>query len=188
METKSDIIKSTIHSQSEQAIKRILKYEHSKRIIDLVLEERQETVYKILNRLSYHDLLTYLNLKYLPMEYKEYILNCHGNTLKKVISSLTLSDITFYYLKPESKLPFSTQKQIFDIHKKSFIPKVNEYTEEEIFKALRYNSQHSLILKLIIDIRINKNNIYQLLNNDMKEELVNYLINTKNDIFIDKTL
>ncbi|MBE6151590.1 MAG: metallophosphoesterase [Firmicutes bacterium] len=184
--TKLDVIKNAISTQNKKQLEDILNGEKAKILTDIILEKRPDTVYQIIKELSPYRLLSFLNLKYLPDEYKDYLLTCHSNKIDKAIKDLTLTQVTLYYLRTDSNMPLSIQEKMFNLHKESFLKEINEYSEEELLKNLRYYNEHHLVNELMIDIRINKNNIFELLDNDyLKEDLVTYLLKTKKDIFIE---
>ena len=127
--------------------------------------------------------MCFLNREYIPENLKEYLIKKRSNDLEKEIKGLRLTEIDLYYLKHDSKLPLSIQKRILEVHKDSYMDKINSYSEQEVIKELKYCHASYILNVLIVQERINENNIFTLLKEDyLKDSIVDLVLSEKKDI------
>ena len=184
-ERKINTIIEAIKIQPEDKIKESLRREKNNEIIDLLIKYRKKDIYTILKKLTEYEILNFLNLKRLPDEYKEYIIEIHSKAIEKKINEMRKSELDAYYINYESHLPKKIQKQIISQRKEDFIKDILEKSEDEIKKSIRYNYSIIEVTELIIDLRVNEKNILELLSDRyIKTEVLNLIITKKNALIL----
>lgn len=182
---KLDIIIEAIKTAPKNKIKDVLRKETSPKTIELIIKYRSNDLLSILKGLSEYEVLSYLNLKLLPLEYKEYIINQHEKAIERRINELSKSEIDLYYTRSDSHLPQKIQLQIVRQRKDDFVKSILSETESEIIDTLKYNRTIPAVTELIIELRVNENNFIEILSdNYSKENVVDLLIEKKNDLIL----
>ncbi len=182
---KLNIIIEAIKKCSKEKLKHAIRRETNNTIIEYIIEYRKKDLYQILKELLDFELLSFLNLKFLPSDCKNYIIKNHQKTIERRIKSSTETELSLYYTKKDTNLPLETQKQIIDLRKDEFIKKINSYTDKEVLNELKYNHNMEPLTLLIIQLRLTKDMLFELLNESyISEEIINLLIKEKNDIIL----
>lgn len=163
IELNRDDIREAIKLADKQLIESCLYHERDQEIVNLIIEMRKSTILEILRDLSVNKLLGFLKSKFLPDEYKRFIIENRGEDLDKKIKSLSVSQVGFHYLNDTSLLPEEIKEKIYDVHKDGFIKKIKDLPSESVFNEIRYGSYDLLLKRLLIDLRINEDNIFKLL-------------------------
>lgn len=182
---KLDIITEAIKTAPKNKIKEVLRKETSPKTIELIIKYRSNDLFSILKGLNEYEILSYLNLKLLPLEYKDFIISQHEKTIERKINELSKSEIDLYYTRHDSHLPQKIQLQIIKQRKDDFVKAILAETDEDIIKSLKYNHTIPAVTELIIELRVNENNLIEILSdNYSKENIVDLLIEKKNDLII----
>ena len=180
---KEEILREAIKIASRKDIKETLSSQRIPEIVNLVVEIRPNTIYEIIKDLEYYNLLRWLNHNYLPNTYKEFLITHHADTLTKEINKASVTDITFYYFKQDAALPKSIQKRLFDEHKQDLIDEIKTKDKKQIVTDIMYGSYIMEYRHLLIDLGVDKDNILDVLNQYRIEEILDYLLETKQDTF-----
>lgn len=186
VDQKSDMLRSALNIALPKQIEATFRFAKDRRIVDLILENRMDTFYQVLRELDSKELLSWLNSGYLPLDLKEYLISYHGDELDECIDNLSLTKIEFYLLSKKSNLPVEVKEKIFEVHKSGFINKFQNYNEDEIINTIKFGSQGFLLKKLLIELRINRYNIFELLSQyNLSEEIIDIVFSTKVDVLKD---
>ena len=182
---KLDIIVEAIKTAPKNKIKEVLRKETSPKTIELIIKYRGNDLFSILKGLNEYEVLSYLNLKLLPLEYKDFIISQHEKTIERRINELSKSEIDLYYTNSDSHLPQRIQLQIVRQRRDDFVKAILAQTDDEIIKSLKYNHTIPAVTELIIELRVNENNLLEILSdNYSKEGIVDLLIEKKNDLIL----
>ena len=182
---KLDIIVEAIKTAPKNKIKEVLRKETSPKTIELIIKYRGNDLFSILKGLNEYEVLSYLNLKLLPLEYKDFIISQHEKTIERRINELSKSEIDLYYTRSDSALPQRIQLQIVRQRRDDFVKAILAETDDEIIKSLKYNHTIPAVTELIIELRVNENNLLEILSdNYSKEGIVDLLIEKKNDLIL----
>ena len=153
-------------------------------VLNIIFERRQKTVYRILNEIYEFQLLPFLNLEHLPDVYKDYIVNKRKRALKYAISRLTGYEVT-RYLSKDSRVPEEIKEYIFDNNRETIIKYYAKEDDNEIVKSIRQSSLGTQIKRLLIEQRVNDNNVFELLNEYfIDKETVDLTLELKKDIIV----
>lgn len=181
--TRMDTVIDAVKTQDKKQIEETLLHDRSKQVTDLIVEYRLKTIYEIIDNLNKYNLLRFLNRENIPEDLKEYLIKKREIELEKEIQDLRLSEIDLYYLRHDSKLPLSIQKRILEAHKSSYLDKIRKYTEDEVIKELKYCHGSHILNILIVQERINENNIFKLLKEDyLRDNIIDLILTEKKDL------
>ena len=182
---KLNIIVEAIKTNPKDKIKDALRRENTPKTLELIIKYRNKTLFEILKGLGEYEVLTYLNLKYLPLEYKDFIINNHEKAIERRIDQLTKTEIDLYYVRDDSHLPNKIQQQMINQRRNDFVKDILSKTDDDIIKELKYNRNVPAVTELIIELRVNENNLIEVLSDKYaKESIVDILIEKKNDLIL----
>ena len=182
LDRKMDIVESAIKIELPKQIETTFNFAKDPRIVNLILEKRMDTFYQVLRELNSSELLNWLNKSYLPLELKDYLISYHKEELDECIDDLRVTRIEFYLLSENSCLPKEIQEKIFDVHKSGFVKKYEDYRDDEIISTIKYGRQGLLLKKLLIELRINRYNIFELLSQyHLNDNIIDIVFSTKVD-------
>ena len=136
--------------------------ERDSKLIKIVLERKGKTLYKVINNLYDFQLLNWLNIKKLPMEYKNYIIAKHKRKLKMAINRLSAYDAR-NYLKVESVVPQEIQDLILERCKDKILEDAGKNGDADLISTIRYQSLSLPVRRLLIKEKINESNVFLLL-------------------------
>ena len=178
-----DTVIEAIKTIDKKQIEETFLHVQNKQVSELIVKYRLDTLYEIFDNLNSYDILSFLNLKYIPKELKDYLIKEKSKDLLKGIKDLDLFGIDFYYLRHDSNLPLSVQKMILEEHKDKYLDEIKGYTEEEVIKELKYVHASHIINILIVQERINEKNILTLLKEEyLKDSIIDLVLKEKKDI------
>lgn len=183
---KEDIVREAIATCDNKTLDKLFLRSRTVSIINMAMELRNEDSYKVLRELEPGYLLLYLNKDNISQELKEYILDTHKDTIDQAIleSNETALGFELWYLSKSSSLPESIKTKIIELKKDLFIEKIKERTEEEVLSDLKYSSKtHIKMKELLVDMRVNENNIYKLLSYEyIDDDVLELILKNKMDI------
>lgn len=181
---KADIIETAVDKAWKNTIENTIYNEKNVQVLNIIFERRQKTVYRILNEIYEFQLLPFLNLEHLPDVYKDYIVNKRKRALKYAISRLTGYEVT-KYLSKDSRVPEEIKEYIFDNNRETIIKYYAKEDDNEIVKSIRLSSLGTQIKRLLIEQRVNDNNVFELLNEYfIDKETVDLTLELKKDIIV----
>lgn len=163
VEANRQDIEDAIDAADKSLLKSCLYLQRDKEVIDLILKKRKETVYEILRELEPDKLLGFLKNKYLPLDYKYLIMKEHEAAIDKKIKSLSAQQVGFHYLTDTSLLPSEIKEKMFEVHREGFVKKYSSLSDEGVLNEIRYGCHDVSLVKLIIELKIDENNIFKLL-------------------------
>lgn len=183
---KYDVVISAINKANRNDIEEIIKKEKNINLIKLIYERRPKFIYTVINRLYDFQLISFLELQYLPIEYKNYIITKRKRALESSInkvSILTIQDA----LKINSYVPEEIQHKIFEKRKKDILEYYNVETSRQLIRTINLSDLGPLIKRMIIEEKINKNNIFDLLGDYyIKQDTTKLVLELKNNIIKEK--
>lgn len=182
---RKDMMPFAVKQADKETLSDLLWRERVPELVELILNTRKHTVNEIIRNLSPYSLLHWLNLKLLPNELKEYIMHYHKRELNQRINAIEPHDIRYYILKKEATIPKVVVNKIFEKHKEELIADILKREESDMLTDITYGGYIMEYRKLIIDHRVNKDNINSLLSGYRTEEFLDYVLETKNQIFRD---
>ena len=182
---KSDIITESIKKASKDKISDVLRKETSIKTVELILQYRSKDVFTILKNLSEYEVLSFLKLKYLPLDYKDFIIKNHEKAIAKKINELRKTEIDLYYLSSDSHIPSKIQQQIITQRKDDIVKDILEKSEEDILKSIKYSRTIPALAEMTIELRINENNFLELLtDNYAKDSVIDMIIKKKPELIL----
>lgn len=183
LEKKNNELIKNIKRLSMEDISRYLKNINNEKIIELIIKYHPYKLKMIINRIYSYEIMGWINNKHVPNDIKKYIISKKSKELNKALSNLGISEIFLYYLRENSGLPISIQERILNENKSQILNNINKYTELELYGILSYGSECILLKKLIIEQRINEDNIINVLNRCFyNSDMVELIINQKKEI------
>jgi hypothetical protein len=186
VEQKYGELEEAIKNASVKEIETTFRKSKDTRIANLILENRVNTLYQIIRDLNSREILIWLNQSYLPVEFKDYLISCHKEELDECIEDLSISRISFTFLAKSSHLPDSVKEKIFEVHKSGYENKFLSLREDEVFNTIKYAGYDALLNKLLIELRINRYNIFELLSQyRLDESIIEMVFSSKEDVLKD---
>ena len=182
---RKDIMISSVAHADKKMIEDLLFRERIPELIEIILTTRRPLVEEIIRTLSPYSLFYWLDKKCLPNDLKEYLMQYHAQTLDKRIEEISTTDIRYTIIKKDATIPRVIVDRVFTTHKDALIKDIKEREESHIITDITYGGYIMEYRKLLIDHRINKDNINELLSSYGTEEILDYVLETKNDIFRD---
>ena len=182
---KLNIITEAIKTGSKDKIRDAIRRETTPKTLELIIKYRSKTLLEILKGLDEYEVLGYLNLKLLPLEYKDFIINNHAKAIERKINKLSKTEIDLYYVRNDSNLPHKIQLQIINQRKDEFIKDILSKTDEDIIRELKYYRNIPAVTELMIELRVNENNLIEILSDSyVKESIIDLLIEKKNNLVL----
>lgn len=179
---KYDVIRKAVDKAWKYDIENTITKEKNEEVVKLIYERRPKFVYYIINKLCDFQLLSFLNLKYLPKEYKDYIINKRKWALNAYINRMGIYD-TLKYINKDSFVPEDIKKRIFEKKKQEILDYYTKEDEDEITRTIRSSNLSSDVKRLLIEHRINMNNIFKLLSDYfVDKESVELTLELKKDL------
>ena len=182
-EERKDLIPIAIKHASKENLEDLIFRERIPELVNQIIELRKNTVDEIIRTLSRYSLINWLNLKCLPNELKEYLMYYHKRELNERINSMRLHDVTYTVLKKDATIPRVIVERVFEKHKDALIEEIKKEPSSDIITSITYGSYIIEYRRLMIDHCINKDNIEKLLSGYGTEDILDYVLETKNDIF-----
>ena len=184
MNKRMSLIKDAINTCSKKDISSTMRFERNQILVDLVVENRNDDLYEIIRELSPNVLLTWLNKRHIPEDIKDYIIKCHSDALDKEINKMTASKADFYYLNERAHLPDSIKRRIFDVCKDEFVKKFMDYSQRDVINKIRYGGYDDLLRGLLVELRVDQENIVELLEDKyIGDHIIDTIFEKKGYIF-----
>lgn len=180
---RSDLIPIAIKHANKDTLEDVLYRERIPELVNQVIELRKYTVDEILRSISSYSIFYWLDKKSLPNELKDYIMYYHKKVLDERIDSIKPHDIRYTILRKDATIPRVIVDRIFEKHKDALIEDLKKGTHSDVTTTITYGGYIMEYRKLMIDICINKDNIENLLSGYGTEDVLDYVLETKNDIF-----
>jgi len=182
---KSDVIEKAVDKAWRNDLEETIKEEKNIKVLNLVYERRAKSVYRVINKLYDFQLLSFLNLDTLPDVYKDYIINKRKWALNSYINRLSGYDAVKYTGK-DSSIPEKIKERIFEKRKDIILKYYAGDSDSQIIRTIRYSGVGLSIKKLLIEERINTNNIFELLREPyIDQETIDLALEMKKDIIIE---
>ena len=185
---KEDVIVKAIDKANRSDIEEAIKREKNIQLVKLIYERRPKYIYRVIDKLYDFQLMQFLGLQYLPIEYKNYIINKRKWALTSAINQMSSYDVK-EALSRNSHVPDEIQKRIFEKKKKNILEFYAKDDDEEIVRTIRLSSLGIPIKRLLIEERIHINNVFILLSDyfvdqdtvnltlEIKKELIKEILN-----------
>ncbi len=187
-EYKMDLIEKAIRKASFREIETLVFRECNQRIVEMVVERKPRYIYSIIDKFYTFQYLSWIKLKYLPKEYKDYIINKHHKRLVKAIKEMKPYDVSDL-LKKDSHVPEVVQELVFVICSDKILEYYEKEDDKEIIRSIRYGSLGFRLKRFLIEERINKDNVFMLLGEIfLDEETLRFTLELKKDLIKDYLL
>ena len=179
---KVDVLERAVDKAWRNDLEETIYRERNVQVLKMIYERRAKSIYRVIDKLYDFQLLRFLNLQYLPEEYKNYIINKRKIALSMGINQLSAYDAKDY-LKKDNHLPESIEKRIFDKKKDAILEYYAKEDDDEIVSSIRGYNLATPIKRMLIEHRININNIFKLLGDYyVDRESVEITLELKKDI------
>lgn len=159
---KYDVIVKAVDKAWRKELEDAIRWEKNVQLIKLIYERRPKAIYRVIDKLYDFQLIKFLGLQYLPDEYKNYIINKRKWTLASAINQMSVYDAK-EALEKNSNVPDSVKERIFEKKKQQILESYAKEDDTEIVRSIRLSSLGIPIKRMLIEERINKNNIFVLL-------------------------
>ena len=181
---KDTIIKLIKKSPSSELWELIRKFRY-KNVANLILDMRLNDFNESLKEIKSTNLLEILSNKYIPLFSKAIVLQYRKKDLEGQIKEISPFGIRTYMECNE--LPDEVKELILKLNKDSVKKSIEEISEENLIYYAVSSSYYLPYSELIIKLRVNKNNIYELLKHaNNYPEAAQSIIKLKNDIIREK--
>ncbi len=158
-----------------------IAYVNEQRLANILINMNPTKTKLAINTMEYSILMKTLNNKYVPLWVKDYITS-NKKKVNYVINSLTYSDIEYYCLK-STNLPIEFQNEILRLKKdviKEGIMKIDDFYIPSYLASKNYNPTFK---ELILSIKINENNIFNIIKTSATyKNVISYIIERKSDV------
>ena len=183
IDKKIDVIEEAIKKADKKQIFRTVRLERDQRLVDLVLSNRKVVFYDMVRDLSFRDTLNMLNRAYLPDYIKNYIVNYHKRMLESEIKKHNLTNVRYTYLNVDSNLPDEIKMMIFNEYKKDFVDEFSSLDTKGVISEIKYGKCCDLLKHLLIDLKIDETNVYDLLTEfNLDKKVIDYILENRNDV------
>lgn len=167
---------------------RVLKTRYQK-IADLVSELREEDLIKCICNTENNILLLVLDSDYLTDSQKEILFQTRRTEIEKQINNKSGYEL-IKIIKSDSS-PSFLKELILSNRKDTLIEEIYKIKEDDLKLTILYSGYFSYYyepyVKLVIEVRVNENNLYRLLKEgNIYEEKSKILIKYKNDLISEK--
>ncbi len=181
---RKDIIEKAVDRAGRNVLEDTIRYEKNPDVLNLIYEKRPKAVYRVINMLFDFQLMSFLNLEYLPKEYKDYIINRKKGKLNGYINRMSTWDC-INYTKNDSFVPDEIKERIINLRKKDILKHYANDKDDDILSAIRLNNLNLTIRKLLITERVNINNIFNLLSYYFIDKgTIDLVVELKKDVLI----
>ncbi len=157
-----DLVEKVVAKANKKELDDLIRGDKDSRLIELIVNKRKFTTRLILVELFDFQLLTWLGLKCLPVEQKEFIFKTHHRTILRVLKNGRLYDIKDS-LKTDAHVPEHIQDEIFNLAKDRLLKELESEDDKEILRTIRYTRWIPKVKRFLIKERVNKDNILDLL-------------------------
>lgn len=182
VDNKEDVICKAIDKNKLSIIRDTIFKERNEKVVRLIFERRAKVIRRIINDLYDFQLLSWLNLKHLPIEYKQYIITRHKHKLMVGINRLSPYDAK-NYLKEDAHIPAEVQDIIFEKCKTKILEDAMKNSPADFVGSIRYSSYIKILKNYLIQEGINENNIFLLLGDRyLDDETLSIVLSSKKDI------
>lgn len=183
IKTKESILEKGIDKASKIQLIKMLRNYNDEELSALVVNRREDSVLEIVRNLEPRTILNWLNLSNLPNDIKDFILEMHINTIHNEIKKHAIVLPNRRYLCLSSSLPDFLKREIFEEYKEDFIKDIEALSSDQVIDEILYAKYGELMLGLLIDVGINKDNIFKLLSQyDLNSNIAYMTIDRKKDV------
>lgn len=158
-----------LSSQNEKLIKLAIKKHPYKLILTILFSTGKET-------------LEWLNIDSISNEFKNFIVKISSPKINRTIKKIKSNYIIYKFMTKDSSLPRQLQDRILNIRKNSIVQQIDKLDDRNVAHLLSDNLFIDSIRDLIIKLKINENNIIDILSNIEDENVMCNIIEEKNDI------
>ena len=189
IDVKENVVKDAVKTADLSILENCLYYGRDERLIEFITKYRRKDVLSILKNVDENRIIQFLKSSFLPLEYKDYIVENNKEKLVSKIKSLSIIQVSFFHLTDSSLLPLDVKEMMFlnktvvDGNLKTKInDKIPASLEDTLNKAfikafeLVFNNGTSIIEKSIDKEKINleyETNKFRLDYKESKENIEN---------------
>ena len=127
--------------------------------MQFITKYRRKDVLSILKNVDENRIIQFLKSSFLPLEYKDYIVENNKEKLVSKIKSLSIIQVSFFHLTDSSLLPLDVKEMMFEVHKSGLIKKYSDLSNEQFINEIKFGSGDNLIKGLLIELNVNETNI-----------------------------
>ena len=179
---KHSIIVEAICKADTNTLRKVIRLCDDERLNNIILFENEEKFLEVIRTLEPVLLLSWLNLRNLSTEVKEYLISYHKEELDKILDRNLIQNPK-RFLRTYSNLPLEIENRVFDSSKDKLIKEFKNMSNAEIIDSIILGEYGDLLLNLIIDVCINESNIFNLLaENKITERIVDRLFERKSEL------
>ena len=179
---KPDLLKNTAGYISSRYIRNVYdRTFKNEALISTVLEGNGQKINKVINRVRKEECIRFLEVKNLPKEYVQIIIDNNSEYLNKYISRLSI-DKAIEKLHNYSDVCLEFKKLIIKNRMNDLVNKLNSYSINKYFEYIsRYYYTDELIISTI-DNKVFDDGIIDLLNNDSSNnDIINFILKYKSE-------
>ena len=186
-DNRFDIVRKAILECDEKVLGKTLRRERHPRVVEEIINKRNDSVINICKNLKPTDLISWLSRRGLPIEYKDLIIDCHKEQIDEEINKISMSRAMFFYLKANSGLPREIQRRIFEKVKDDLINEINSYDNSTFMYKIKSNDYCSFVNQLLVELKVDKSNFVELLEDvNLSSEVVNLIFEYKGYLIREK--
>ena len=176
---KYSIIVKAISKADTNTLRKVIRLCDDERLNNIILFENETGFLEVIRTLEPVLLLSWLNLRNLSDEAKDYLITCHKAELDKILDSNFIQNPK-RFLRTYSNLPSEIEKRVFESCKERLIYEFKNMSNSEIIDSIILGEYGDLLLNLIIDVSVNESNIFNLLTeNKITDRIIDRLFERK---------
>lgn len=179
--TKLDILKEAVRKSPIAKLKKVIATDRDNTVLTIIKYERNEVLSLIIESLHGRELLDWLSFSTLDINTKSKIITLHSEEIFAEIKKHRSFIIADLLLCKESSLPDIYIQKIFNEYLDEYITRFNRLTDEETIDKIIFGNNHSLVKRLLINLKISSNNIGKLLSSVSRfdDDVLSILIENK---------
>ena len=180
---KFDEIKQAILMADKKKLKSVLGSSYSKTLNGFLFDTRKDVCFEIVCELGKYELLSYLNRKAIPSEFKRLIMQEHKDRILEEIKELSYRDLDLYYLTFDSSLPKEIQQLMLNVHYDVIVKNIMELSEDKLDTEIKYANTSPEVLKLMLKLRYDDKMTFKLLSDiSIHSRAVDLVLDAKSDL------